>query len=655
MSRSWRWQWLQITLTAAVAATAIDAVLLQRKRSYFTGGFLSVDHVRNPIEGAAFLLSSVAADAAVIGVLVAATLWLCGRLALSRRLSWTLALVVGLGPFVVANVVTYQLLAYLGDAFDFALMFDLVGRNPSEIVAVSSEHLTQFAVMLGAALLILVALGWVIFRWGRHSPSAVERVRLLRAVALPLLLCVAGMVGLVALRRSSDVLDNGLRRKPTGRLLAFVADTLADVDRDGFGVLGRPTDPAPFNGRIHPYAYEVPGNGIDDNGVGGDFPARTAIPSSANSTPPVFGNRPNVILIVLESFRADALGATFDNTPVTPILNALAARGASARAYSHNGYTAQSRNHLFTGALDSPPRGTTLLDDFKANGYETAFFSAQDESFGGPDLEVGFTKADHAFDARQDIDNRYTAFTTAGSLGLPFDVLNGHIRKFLESRRRDRPLFMYVNFYDTHFPYHHRKVQPLVSHVTLRQFEIGPSRVPELRAMYLNTVANVDRAIGELMQYATTSLGGEPAVIITADHGESLFDEGFLGHGYALNEVQTRIPFVTLNLPLSIPEPIGQADLRDGVRQALARTTAAAPRGDAKRVFQYLGTIERPAQIGFISARDQIVYDFRINRVRFGDGAWQHPDSLPADQRAAWLDLVHTWEGYVLSRRRGDY
>jgi hypothetical protein len=90
-----------------------------------------------------------------------------------------------------------------------------------------------------------------------------------------------------------------------------------------------------------------------------------------------------------------------------------------------------------------------------------------------------------------------------------------------------------------------------------------------------------------------------------SDHGESLFDEGFLGHGYALNEIQTRIPFIVANLPLVVREPFGQADLRGAIDAALRVDpgVAAVPRlepAPAHEVFQYLGTIDRPRQIALL-------------------------------------------------------
>ena len=65
----------------------------------------------------------------------------------------------------------------------------------------------------------------------------------------------------------------------------------------------------------------------------------------------------------------------------------------------------------------------------------------------------------------------------------------------------------------------------------------------------MNTTSNVDRAIGDMLERVRKALGREPGVIVLSDHGESLFDEGFLGHGYTLNDAQTRIPLVVSGLP----------------------------------------------------------------------------------------------------------
>ena len=650
----WLTPWLGVTAVAAVAMTAFDAALLHRGQAYFTGGFLSVDYVSTWSQAVAFFSGSLIADASVLGVLIAVVLRVCSRLDLSKRDSLILALMLSLAPLVTADFIGYRLQAFLGDAFDFDLMFQLVGRNPAEILAVSSYQLGLMAAALAVGILGFAGLIWTLRRHRRQLRSLSLPSRRQAAVGCIVMLAI-GAVITTALRRSSDTLDNGLRRKPTGQLLGTLVNLTSDVDRDGYGLLGRRPDSAPFDAAVHPLALDVPGNGVDEDAVGGDLPAGIEPYVEPDGPGPRWQATPPVVLIALESFRADALGAHVAGTPVTPVLDALAASGTSiAHAYSHNGYTVQSRQHFFSGSL-AGLRNTTLIDDFNAQGYETAYFSGQDESFGGPGADVGFARSSVSYDARQDRDKRYSTFSTAGSLAVPYDVLVERVASFLKTREKGRPLFLYVNFHDTHFPYHHARIQPLVASPILEQSEIVPGRDADLRAMYLNTAANVDRAIGHMLSLVAGAVGEKPGVIVLADHGESLFDEGFLGHGYALNDAQTRIPLIVSGLPLQLVEPFGQIDLRDALRAALA--TSASPvrpsvRIDPEReVFQYLGTIDDPAQIGLTNLTRRVLYDFRSRRARIGDAPWRRPDELSQAETQELTRLIRLWERMMLARR----
>jgi arylsulfatase A-like enzyme len=411
-----------------------------------------------------------------------------------------------------------------------------------------------------------------------------------------------------------------------------------------------------FDGAIYPWARDLPGNGIDEDGVGGDLPSHSETYREGDGGSLLWRQRPDVVLVVLESFRADSVGRQIDGLPVTPALDRLAREGiSSSRAYSHNGYTAQSRFHLLSGSLAGLRQGTSLIDDFARNGYETAYFSAQDESFGGTALAAGFDRASTSYDARRDRDRRYSTFATPGSLAISYKTLEDRLSQFLEHRDQSRPLFLYVNFHDTHYPYHHSEMLPVVSTSVLSQSQITPGNADKLREMYFNTAANVDRAVGRVIDRATASLGHLPAVVVTADHGESLFDEGFLGHGYALNDVQTRVPLIVRGLPLVIEEPFGQVDLRDAIGAALSNpVSGAAPRlADAsdKAVFQYLGNIDRPRQIGLRSGSTQLVYDFRQQRVQTGGArTWRHIGDLGAEEHALFQQLVWSWEQMILAR-----
>ena len=537
------------------------------------------------------------------------------------------------GALVTTDFVQYRLLEYLGDAFDLALMFDLVGRDIGEIVAVSAEYLIAPTTVLASATLCLGVAVWLVERRGLvggalFSPTRHAGLRTAGVVF------VAVAVGSTAVRVASEPLERNLRRKPSGRVMGTLVRTVTDVDGDGFGLLRQPPDPDPWNADVYPYAIDQPGNGIDENGVGGDHPASTPPQPRGTQGPPVFQRRPHVVLIVLESFRADLIGATRNQRPVTPVLNELARHGTSlGRAYSHNGYTSQSRFHLFSGTLVAPLARSTLVDDFKANGYEVAYFSGQDESFGGPTFAVGFDRADVAYDARMDRVNRYSTFSTAGSLAVPHTLVHDRVRAFLQARDDSKPLFLYLNFHDTHFPYHHDHIEPLLDTPVVERGDITPARAADLRAMYANTAANVDRTIGLVLQDVRESLATEPAIIVTSDHGESLFDEDFLGHGYALNDAQTRIPLIVVNLPTTLEEPFGQAQLRPAIWRALDATPAfPGPGADTKTpettVFQYLGNLRRPRQIGTITGATRTLYDFRTGLARMGDADWRHPDEL---------------------------
>ena len=91
-------------------------------------------------------------------------------------------------------------------------------------------------------------------------------------------------------------------------------------------------------------------------------------------------------------------------------------------------------------------------------------------------------------------ERRYTQFSTPGSLALPFDVLEQEVVNFLDCREQAKPLFLYVNYHDTHFPYSHSGIKPLISNEALRQDQIQPEMADELRSTYLNTLSNVDAA-----------------------------------------------------------------------------------------------------------------------------------------------------------------
>ena len=644
-------RWAAATACGAVAVTVADAFLLERSKGFFRGtGFLSENSLSGPAETVLFLAISLLVDAAFIGLVMA----FVSRAFTPTRLRFQARLLAGFlaaaGGLLAYDAAAYRALQFLGADFDLDLFLDLLNGRWSEIWAVSKDQIIKAALVGGGGVsvaVVAVAVAQVTMR--RRPASGREPILLPLGVA-----AVATLVVAVAATQS-DVLENGLLRKPAGLAFAGLVNRLSDVDRDGFGIVGRSSDPAPFDAGIYPYAVDVPGNGRDEDGVAGDLPAGTTpyvdAPVAAAAPWP---RRPDVVLVVLESFRADLVGGTFEGKPITPMIDALAARGySSPAAYSHNGYTFQSRFHLYTGTLAGRPGSPTLIDDFKAHGYQVAYFSGQDESFGGPLYSIGFDRADARADARSDKKQRYTS-GTPGSMAIPMAVVEQHVSDWVGTAAADRPLLLCVNFHDTHFPYAHQGIETIISSTRLARADITPDKRDALWATYANTAANVDRAIGRVIDTVRAARGREPGIVVTSDHGESLFDEGFLGHGYALNDAQTRVPFVVANLPMVVPEPLVQSEIRPALLAAMQEPDAtkgpgSRPRGQAP-LFQYLGDLARPRQVSFSGPHGRFIYDFRSDEAQEPGAGWLRPANLPKAAKEEFVELVQFWERIQLAR-----
>ena len=118
--------------------TLLDGVLLQRKHALFTGGFLVSQQFPTSVDTVAFLLSVALVNAAVISPIVLIALAVARRLGLRLRAAQFAAFAVGLLPLTIVDFVNYQVWAYVGDAFDFHVMFALTGHRLSEVFAVAA-------------------------------------------------------------------------------------------------------------------------------------------------------------------------------------------------------------------------------------------------------------------------------------------------------------------------------------------------------------------------------------------------------------------------------------------------------------------------------------------------------------------------------------
>jgi arylsulfatase A-like enzyme len=268
--------------------------------------------------------------------------------------------------------------------------------------------------------------------------------------------------------------------------------------------------------------------------------------------------RPSVVLVTLDTTRADGLSCLGGRPGVTPRLDALASRSALfTRAYSDSNVTNPSHVTIMTGLhpIDHgvmnhltkiPDSVETLAEVFRRAGYATGgFVSARHV---GPDL--GW----RGFDALPPLGNERTARETT-DLALAW----------LSERRG--PFFLWVHYWEPHMQYDPPPELAARFYPGERSAGTGPriAEQPYFRllprdgvlrwlgdtrdpawapAMYAAEIHHTDAEVGRLLDAAEAGAGGRALIVVTADHGESLGEHGIYYAHTGLYEPQLHVPLI---------------------------------------------------------------------------------------------------------------
>jgi len=263
---------------------------------------------------------------------------------------------------------------------------------------------------------------------------------------------------------------------------------------------------------------------------------------------------PNIILITLDTTRADRMGFLGSKSGLTPNLDLLAAQSTIfTRAYSHVPLTTASHATIFTGTypqfngvndFGKPLRADLpyLPDLLHQHGYQTAAFvgSLVLDPIGGtaPGFDRGFDTYNAGFRIRRSGEDRYHTLERRGA-----DVV-AHALEWLKGRPR-QPFFLWVHVMAPHPPYRPsppyfgrfvKAEEPARDAVNFsRAFQLyDAGKQPSIdrwRLRYDEWIAQDDGAFGAfLSRLESTGTLGSTAIIVSADHGES-FEGGIWGHG----------------------------------------------------------------------------------------------------------------------------
>jgi len=242
------------------------------------------------------------------------------------------------------------------------------------------------------------------------------------------------------------------------------------------------------------------------------------------------GDKPDIILVTIDTLRADSVGFAGNTKVKTPFLDKLAQEGlVFANAHAHNVITLPSHTNILTGlypyqhgvrdnaGYKLSPKFETVATMLRRAGYATGAF-------------IGAYPLDARFGLNQGFDT-YDDNYGKGAATLDFTIQERPATAVLDAAAKwwngnaGKKRFLWVHLYDPHAPY--RPPEPFAT-----EYASDP---------YLGEIAAVDDALSKQL---APLLSSNPLLIVTADHGESRGEHGELTHGLFAYEATLKIPLL---------------------------------------------------------------------------------------------------------------
>ena len=287
---------------------------------------------------------------------------------------------------------------------------------------------------------------------------------------------------------------------------------------------------------------------------------------------------PNIILITLDTVRADRMGFLGSKLGLTPRLDALATQSVVFdHAYSQAPITPVSHATILTGTFPQfhgirnfgdrlPPTVPFLPDILHSQGYHTGAFVGSiilDPKNGfASGFERGFDVYNAGFHRQKTGERREASMQRRGEVTL------GYVLEWV-GQQKGGPFFLWFHLWDAHDPYN--PPEPFRSRFPNTPYNAG--------------IAYVDSIVGKLLDYLRSQgLYDNTLIAVAADHGESLGDHGELTHSIYLYDATIHVPLL-LKLPVNrsagqrVNAAASLVDLAPTVLEALGQTPPSAMQG----------------------------------------------------------------------------
>ena len=316
----------------------------------------------------------------------------------------------------------------------------------------------------------------------------------------------------------------------------------------------------------------------------------TAALTSSLERPRTFGSEGfhpvrHVVLLVIDTLRADMIRCQSDTAPPTPNIDTLAADCVRfTHAISPAPWTMPAMASIMTGlppdvhgalAKNSrvPDGLTTLAEHMKAAGYATGAVVDNPVLSSHHGMDAGFDRFIHY--------PRNTRDTSFGTLILrrffperyrdlsTTDVTANHAIEFIE-RESEKSFFLWTHIFDPHAAYGPpqrflaRGTPPKrigsrfgsLKEVRLGMLYLTADEKEWIRKLYEGEVRYVDEAVGRIVQtLRAKGIYNDALIVLVSDHGEEFFEHGGIEHGHTLYDELLRVPLM-IKLPDSAEERV---------------------------------------------------------------------------------------------------
>jgi arylsulfatase A-like enzyme len=283
-------------------------------------------------------------------------------------------------------------------------------------------------------------------------------------------------------------------------------------------------------------------------------------------------HRWNVLILTVESLRADQISAYGGNRDVMPAVETLA---KDARVFlntytqsSHTNYATitplSSHYPLRSATAYTYPKNPTyprvlIYDVLKALGYHTAIFSSSNENWGGMInyLETGgLDRFIHAANSKR------PTYLMQGDAAFAIWARESQHAGSLDDRSTvdeaiqwidgldNESFFIAMNFQNSHLPYpvppeFPRRFGPAKLDFTIRFAHFPKDKIQIVKDVYADSLAYVDSQIARLFQHLKEKNRWENTlVVVTGDHGQAFYEHGFASHASAIFDEVMKVPLI---------------------------------------------------------------------------------------------------------------